>query len=382
MKVLVITNLFPNKMQLTRGIFNKQQILELAKSCELKIVAPIPWHNFSKVPLREKIDGFDVYHPRYLLIPKIARSLYGFLFFLSLIGKIRRLYKEFKFDCIFATWAYPDAFGSYLIAKALNIPIVIKVHGSDINIYSKYLLRRKMIVWALNRSNKVISVSNALKNQMIKIGVLEEKILVIPNGIDANLFKPIDRQECRVKLKLPVDKKIFLFIGNLVPIKGVKILIEAFSKFAYLNPDTLLLIVGDGPLEVSLRRRVEELGDTEKVLFLERCSHDKVPIYMNACDIFCLPSLNEGCPNVIIESFACGIPVVASNVGGIPELIVDGQNGFLSLPDNFDDLYKTLMKTVFHVWDRNKIREQVAAYSWKRNAALLHIAILKTVSDN
>ena len=120
MKILIITNLFPNSAEPARGIFNKQQFLELAKFCELKVIAPVPWHKSRGIPGREAIDDIDVYHPRYFMIPKICRSLYGFFFYFSLLPKIKKLYKEFEFDAILATWAYPDAFGSYLIAKTLK----------------------------------------------------------------------------------------------------------------------------------------------------------------------------------------------------------------------------------------------------------------------
>jgi len=369
MKILIITNLFPNSKEPTRGVFNKQQFLELAKQCELKVIAPIPWHKLSGVPARETIDGIDVYHPGYFMIPKIARSLYGLLFCLSLLPKIRRLYKKFKFDAIFATWAYPDAFGSCLIAKALKKPIVIKAHGTDINSYTRYFLRRKMIVWALSNSDKVIAVSSALKDQMVRIGVPSEKIEVIQNGVNTDLFKLMDQAECRGKLKLPFDKKIILYVGNIVKAKGVDVLIDAFVR---LTGDILLIVVGDGPYEKTLRARAGELGIEENVIFAGRVAHDEIRYYMNACDIFCLPSRCEGCPNVLLEAQACGLPVVASRVGGIPELIKTTNVGSMVKSDDVNELSTALLDALSKKWDKNLIRNSVAGYSWTDNASKLY----------
>ena len=299
MKLLIITNLFPNSVEPERGIFNKQQSVELAKLCELRVVAPLPWYRKGAIPQKEDVDGIKTYHYRYFMTPKIGRSLYGFFFYLSLLPKIKRLYKEFEFDAILATWAYPDAFGSYLIAKALKKPIVVKVHGTDINSYTRYFLRRNMIVCALSNSDKIIAVSSALKDQVVRIGVSSEKIVVIPNGVNTDLFKPMDQAECRRKLELPINKKIVLYVGNMVKVKGIDVLIEAFAR---LSSDVLLVLVGDGPLEPMLRLRVKELGIEGNVILSRRTTHNSVPFYMNACDVFCLPSRDEGCPNVVLEA--------------------------------------------------------------------------------
>jgi glycosyltransferase involved in cell wall biosynthesis/peptidoglycan/xylan/chitin deacetylase (PgdA/CDA1 family) len=367
MKLLIITNLFPNKKEPTRGIFNKQQFFELAKLCELKVIAPVPWHKAQGIPGREAIDGIDVYHPRYFMIPKIGRSLYGIFFFLGLIGTVRRIKQVFCFDSILATWAYPDGFAASLLARLLKKPLVIKVHGSDINISTRYFIRRKMIVWALNSSEKVIAVSAALKEEMVKIGVPSEKIVIVPNGVDAELFKPMDQAECRKKLELPLDKKIVLFVGNLVRVKGVEALVSAFAD---LRVSALLVLVGDGPLEGILRAKVKELNIKNRVIFAGRITHDAIRNYMNACDIFCLASLNEGCPNVALEAMACGKPVVATKVGGLPEIVTD-ETGLLVEPQNVSALADELSAALERAWSVDAIRKEALRFDWKRSAEML-----------
>ncbi|MDP2929912.1 MAG: glycosyltransferase family 4 protein [Candidatus Omnitrophota bacterium] len=389
MKLLKITNLFPNSAEPTRGVFNKQQFVELAKLCELRVAAPLTWYYKEAIPQEEDIDGIKTYHYRYFMIPKIGRSLYGIFFYLSLLPKIKRLYKEFKFDAILATWAYPDAFGSYLIAKALKKPIVVKVHGTDINSYAchvpersewymaRHFLRRKMIVWALSKSDKVIAVSGALKDQMVRIGVPSEKIVVIPNGVNADLFKPMDQVECRRKLGLPFDKRIVLFVGNLVAVKGVEALVSGLAGWRVCG---LLVLVGDGPLEGMLRAKVKELGIEDRVVFAGRKAHDEIRYYMNACDVFCLPSLNEGCPNVLLEAIACRKYVVATRVGGIPEIIESDETGIMVEPGRPVELAEAINKGLEISQMSGRTSSERRSYTWKQSAEMLE-GVLRAVDQ-
>lgn len=391
MKILVITNLFPNKKEPTRGVFNQQQILELAKLCELKVVAPVPWapnlktnknwYAFSQVPRREQIKGIEIFHPRFFTIPKFGRSLYGPLFFFSLLNKVKGIYYGFKFDAIFVTWAYPDGFGSFLISKVLNKPIVIKVHGTDINVYTKYVLRRKMITLALKNCNKVISVSEDLKRRMIDIGVPEEKILVIPNGVDRELFKPMDKECCRRDLSLPASGKIILYVGNLCSIKNVEYLIEAFCEVFEKIKNAMLIIVGDGCLKKKLIKQVANAGLTGKVIFGGRRRYDEIPLWMNSSDVLALPSINEGCPNVVLEALACGKPVVASRVGGIPEIITSDDYGFLPLPRNYEELAKALRESLNKPWDYDKIRNKSLEFNWGESAKKIKMVIENSLKN-
>lgn len=373
MKVLVITNLFPNSKEPTRGIYNKQQFLELAKLCELKVVAPLPWHYKRGIQHREDISGIDTYHPRYFMIPKVGRSLYGLFFYLSLRKFVKNVQEDFKFDLIFATWAYPDGFGSFLIARALRKPIFIKVHGSDIDVHTKYWLRRKMIGYALRNSNKVVAVSSALKEKIAGMGIPKDKIAVISNGVDSNLFKPMSQKECREKLNLPHDKKIILYIGNLKKDKGVIDLLEAYHKLDKLQKDgNILVFVGEGTLRNELEEKAAGLMLNGAVRFAGTRFHNEIPIWINASDVFCLPSLHEGCPNVVLEALSCGKPVVATEVGGMSEIITSQDFGILVKPNRPASLMQALTKALNKNWHYQKIREEYSKFSWMDNAAILN----------
>ena len=394
MKILAITNLFPNSSEPTRGMFNFQQLKELAKfpEVEIKIIAPIPWFprlniirrwaKLVEIPEKETIGGFEVYHPRYLVIPKIFRCLYGFFFFFGVFKVAKDINKIFKFDCILATWAYPDGFGSYLISKILKKPIVIKIHGTDINSYIKYYFRRKMICYTLKHSHKVIAVSDALKKKVIEIGVPEERIIVIPNGINTDLFRPMEKENCRKELDLPIEKKIVLFVGNLKPEKGLSTLIKACNQINKVEDKKyLLVILGDGQLQKTLKNKVNQLNMMDIVRFEGRKPHDEIPIWINACDVFCLPSLNEGCPNVVLEALACAKPVVATNVGGIPEIISSESLGILVEPMNWESLAKAIIKALGKSWDYSKLKKSCWKYSWSENVVDLKVILENSLNS-
>jgi glycosyltransferase involved in cell wall biosynthesis len=278
------------------------------------------------------------------------------------------MYRIFKFDLLFVPWVYPDGVGTSFIAAGLGVPIVIQALGSDINVHAKYPLRKRIIVRALGNVDKVIAVSDALKAKIVSLKVPEEKIISIRNGVDRALFRPMDMNTCRNTLSLPSDGRVVLFIGNLVPIKGISYLIEAFATGTFLRQKTRLIILGDGPLNGYLKRKAADLGLNDIVMFMGSRSHNEIPLWMNACDIFCLPSLNEGCPNVVLEALACGKPVVATRVGGIPEIIQSSDCGILVRQGNATELTLALEKALSKKWDRDLLQKSAQIMSWQENA--------------
>ena len=388
MKVLIITNLFPNSRQPGRGIFNQQQFKELAQLCDLKIIAPLPWcppfklfarwDNCAQVPDKETMEGIEVFHPRYLVTPRVGRSLYGFFFYLGIIQTMKKVAQDFPFDIILATWAHPDAFAGMLAAKHFKKPLVIKVHGSDVNLFSKYFWRRLMMRRAFEHSQKIIAVSSDLKEKIKHLGILEDKIAVIGNGVNTQIFKPMDKAECRKKLSLPAQQKLVVFIGNLVEVKGIKFLIAAFRD---LSHDVTLRIVGEGGLRPMLEEQVKELNLSQRIVFTGRCPHNDIPVWMNAADIFCLPSLNEGCPNVVLEALACGTLVVASRVGGIPDMITSPEQGILVAPQDSKGLAQAIDTLITKVKGKQK-NEAILKRSWNDTAREVYQVLTQALIKN
>ena len=388
MKVLFLSNLYPNSQDLGRATFNRQKIARLKNSCEVVVVAPIQWFPFkwvfdkkiSKIPAEEIIDGLTIYHPRIFYIPKLFRLSYGWLYYLSIRSFIKKLDNQYNFDVIYASWVYPDGFAAMKSAGLLDKPFIVEALGSDINIYSKTFFRRRIISRVLSCVDKIVAVSEDLKKEIVKLGVLEEKIEVIYSGIDHSLFSPLEKEQAREALGLTYKGKIIVCIGNLVKIKGVQFLLEALTKLKLL--DYKLFIVGKGRLEKYLRQRIESLGLQERVEMIGAIPHEKVPLWMNACDLLCLPSLSEGVPNVILEAFACGIPVVANKVGGVPEVISDERAGLMTVAANPKELAISVDDALRKTWDRGYIRSQALRFSWENNSRELFNLLRSACASN
>jgi len=390
LRILVITNLFPNHKESNKGVFMKQALLEMVKLSYLEVIAPVPWFprilkSFSYRGLNsdilreEAVDGIKTYHPRWLVIPKIGRVLYGFYFFLSILPLCKRIQRKSNFDVIYSPWVYPDGFASVLIAKVLKRPVILHALGCDVNQYTKFFLRRQLIKWSLRHADLVISVSHAIRIKMLGLGVPEGKIRVIANGIDKNLFKPLNQQECRKKTGLDINEKIILFVGSLEAVKGIEFLISSFHllKQKYAK-NVKLVIIGKGSLEDEIKKQIEYLELQKNIMMVGEVKHDNIPNWMNASDVFCLPSIREGMPNVILEALACGKTVVATTVGGIPEIITDPKLGVLVPPESAEYLCNAFIDILnFPVSNITRCQHK-SVISWAEHAKLLLSQIQST----
>jgi glycosyltransferase involved in cell wall biosynthesis len=187
---------------------------------------------------------------------------------------------------------------------------------------------------------------------------------VIPNGYDEKVFKPFSSLEARKKLGLPLSKKVLLSVGNLVDVKGHTYLIDAMRMVFSKRNDVILVIVGSGSLKETLQRKTRELGLDGKILFAGQKKHEEIPVWMNACDVFILPSLCESFGVVIIEAMACGKPVVGTRVGGIPEIIRRDDVGILVKPADPESLSEGILETLDREWVTETILEYARQYSW------------------
>lgn len=330
MKVLFVSNLFPNALEPTRGMHNAQQVAALARLCSVRVVAPTN----AAVP-----DAPNVLHPRFRHIPLLSRPFNGWLFARAIEPVVRRQ----QFDVVLVNWAYPDAYGVMLLAAKMNFPFATTVQGSDVNVFFDNPARKRQILRALRVSRAVFCRSEALRT---KLAGEDIEATTVYNGIDRQKFRPLDRAECCRKLGLDPARKRVLYVGNLLPVKGPTVLAQA-------RVDAEVIFVGTGP---------------EPVKSVGARPHDEIPVWMNASDVLCLPSLNEGMPNVALEAMACGLPVVASRVGGVPEVVREGVNGLMVPAGDAPALGAALQKALTTKWNRDAIRQSVARFDWDVNA--------------
>jgi len=340
MRLLFVSNLFPNPVEPVRGVFNAQQVAALSKLCEVTVVAPTG-HSFQD----QTRGGVRVIHPKFFHVPFLSRPWNGWLF-ARCIESVLRLE---RFDMVLASWAYPDAFGVMLVAEKQGFPFATNVLGSDLNALFERPNRKRQILRALRASRVVFAKSKALQARLEVEGI---ESVVDYNGIDREKFRPLDRAEACRKLGLDPKRRRVLYVGNLFPVKGPGFLARAAEELSEVE----VIFVGSGTEKIRAGRCV---GARQ---------HDEIPLWMNASDVLCLPSLNEGLPNVVLEAMACGLPVVASGVGGVPEIVQEGVNGLLTPPGDAVALAATLRRALSRSWDAPAIRQSVAAFDWDQNA--------------
>jgi glycosyltransferase involved in cell wall biosynthesis len=376
MRVLAITNLFPNARQPNRGVFNLQQFAALSQCCDLRVVAPIafqPWRDgwTRPVPYEEQWQDLPTRHPFFLYTPGFGRALHASLMYLSVRRSVLQVAREFQPDVLLAPWAYPDAVAAALLARKLRRPWVAEVLGSDINVMAAEPLRRAQIRWALRQASCTMAVSRALKERLVEIGVPGNTVRVLHNGVDVHRFQIADQAQARQSLALPLDRRIVLFVGNLLRSKGAGDLLEA-ARTLVVDRDSapLVVLVGAGDDREWLDAHVQQYGLAEHVQLVGARPHAEIPRWIAAADLLCLPSHREGCPNVVLEALACGRPVVASAVGSVPDLI-DVYCGAVVPPQAPEDLAAALRTVLSREWSATALRARVAGLTWEENARTL-----------
>ncbi len=384
MNILTFTTLWPNAEQPNFGIFVKHRVAALSKldGVHVRVVAPIPetgllpravltrsfrWQQMSRVPERETIDGLQTFHPHYLVTPKLGMRFYGSWMARGAWETVQRLHAEQPIDLIDAHYVYPDGYAAALIGERLNIPVFITARGTDINLFSRMPAIRLKIINALNRADGVIAVSESLKQRMIELGVIGQKIAVIGNGIDREVFYPRGRDESRRRLGLDAEDRIILTVGALVPLKGIDRLIDAMV----LLPDrkrVKLFVIGEGVERRRLESQISALGLRDTVFPVGAKPQAELADWYSAADLFCLASHREGCPNVVIEAMACGLPVVASDVGGIREMVGRDCGKLIANP-TAENLAEEITSALNFDWDWQKIAERGGSRSWAEVAS-------------
>ncbi len=331
MRVLALTNLYPSPCLPTRAPFNRQQFRLLGGRHPVAVIAPLAWteefrarrHGSPALPpgRRVELDGLTVDHPRFYVPPRLLQQTYGWCFQVSVGPTFRRRVAAFRPDLIYATWAYPDGWAAVRLARQVGLPVVIQVHGSDVLLLTRSRKRRRLTFDALRAADGVVAVSRDLADRVIAEGVPAERVRVVYGGVDPALFHPGSKSDARRRLGFdPSDDPLILFVGNLLPVKGVDVLIDACATLEAAGKRFRCHIIGQGPLGVPLQARIDRLGLGERMKLIGPKPQSELPDWYRASDLLVLPSHSEGVPNVLREASACGISCVASRVGGVPEV--------------------------------------------------------------
>ncbi len=373
-RLLVFSTVFPNTAQPHHGIFVRERMRGLpglAEAVEVRVVAPAPWFPFvsglrpgfrPEVPREEVQDGVRVLHPRFLSIPGLAKSLDGVLLFLGSLPALIRLRKEFRFDAIDAHFVYPEGFAAVLLGKVFRVPVLVTLRGM-LPLLAPFRLRRPQLRFALRKAARIVAVSRSLKEDAVRLGIDPDRVRVIENGIDPELFRPLDRKEARRSLGLPEDGPLLVSVGTLSPRKGFHLVMEAMTR---LRPDLRFAIVGgdgaEGAMESELRALATRLGVEDRVIFAGPRGRAELASWYSAADLFVLASGHEGCPNVVLEALACGTPIVATPVGNVAELVTPDVG--IVAERKVSDLATAIDQALSRDWDRAAIRARIEPRTW------------------
>jgi glycosyltransferase involved in cell wall biosynthesis len=278
---------------------------------------------------------------------------------LATLPTVRRVRESFRFELIDAHYYYPDGVAAALIGGWLDVPVTITARGTDINLIPRSRVPRAWIRWAARRSDASIAVCEALRREMVELGIDERRIQVLRNGVDLDLFRPLDRSASRAQLELGPGRWL-LRVGQLIQRKGHDLAIRALAEL----PGWSLLLAGEGPLRRELQALATELGLSDRVRFAGAVPQAQLPTYYSAVDALVLASSREGWANVLLEAMACGTPVVASPVWGTPEVVAAPAAGVLMKERSASALVTALQHLLDHYPDRHDTRAYAEAYDW------------------
>lgn len=364
LKICVVTHDFPTHEQPYRGAPIWRTLTRLREHAQLSVYCPVPECPALLKPLTagrifghypaapEQVSGgLQLHALPYFAVPAVTHSRNG----RSIERKLKSVLQSERPDLVLSYWIYPDSYAAVRAAEQFGIPAVVCSRGSDLKIVERSRAVRKSIRYTLAHAAAVVTVSDDLARTAERLGARSEKIITIPNGIDSSVFFWRPPTEVRSELNVGSDVRLVSFVGRLVAGKGILPLVEAMAQLHRSRPGGWkLVIVGEGPLSGSLAQRVSALGIIEHVRFTGAQPAADVAAWLNASDVFCLPSESEGCPNVIRESLSCGCPVVGTGVGGVPEM-VDEHSGILLKENNPAVLAEALERACDSVWDRQDI---------------------------
>ena len=393
--VAVFSLLFPSEAQPQAGLFIRERMFRIANRCRVVVVSPRPWFPFQGLirrfrphfrppaPRFEEQEGVEIHRPRFLSVPGVFKTLDGLLLALGSYGTFRRLKKEGRVQVIDAHFAYPDGFAAGLIGRRLGLPVCVTLRGTEVRFVRNIALSRQ-VRRALQRAARVFSVSQSLADLAVGLGIPGEKITVVPNGVDVEVFHPLDRNMARRDLNLPLDARILVSVGALVERKGFHRVIELLPRLKERFPQICYLIVGgpspEGDWSTRLHELAARLGVADCVRFTGPLPPAMLKVPLSAGDVFVLCTRNEGWANVFLEAMACGLPVVTTDVGGNREVICRPELGTIVPFGDSEGLFQALSDALIRRWDRGALLGYAAANDWNERVERLETAFTQIVN--
>jgi teichuronic acid biosynthesis glycosyltransferase TuaC len=384
--VLVWSSLFPGPAQPQAGIFIRERMFRVAHELPLTVISPQPWfplqglirrfrpHFRPNLPASERQSGIEVLRPRYFSVPGVLKQFDGVFMALGARRTVQRLKRKGQVSVIDAHFGYPDGYAASLVARWEKLPFTVTLRGTEPR-HSRDSALRKRLVAGLMQARRVFAVSGSLKAVAVGLGVPETSIRVVGNGVDSGRFQPMARNEARRPLGFAADARILITVGGLVERKGFHRVIACLPDLCQQFPDVHYIAVGspgpEGDYSAKLRAQVAELGLGNRVHFLGALAPGEVQRAMAAADVMVLATRNEGWANVLLEACACGVPVVATDVGGNAEVICRDDLGTIVPFGDHEALLAAVRDALQRDWNRSSIRRYAEENDWNVRVPIL-----------
>lgn len=383
LRLLTFSTLYPNPQQPNHGVFVENRLRHLIASGAVHstVLAAVPWfpgRGAGRGDMAEVVQrhGITVHHPRFLAVPGVGMYTNPYALYQAAKACLRRMVRAgFQFDLIDGHYLYPDGVAAVWLGRTFGRKVVLTARGSDTSQLPAYRGPGGLIRRAIADADALIAVSAALKTGLTALGAPEGKVTVLRNGVDLRQFRPVDDREA-ARAELGLDRPTLLSVGHLIPRKGHHLTIEALCSL----PEHMLLLVGDGPERQALEALAARLGVAQRVRFVGPEPHARLPLYYTAADVMVLASSREGWANVLLESMACGTPVVSTPAWGSREAVAAAEAGIVVDESTPVAIAAAISQLAAAPPDRAATRAYAERFSWDATTAG-QIALFRRVLD-
>jgi glycosyltransferase involved in cell wall biosynthesis len=380
-KICLVSHLFPCDRQDYKGNFVRDLAVELSyRGHEVHVVTPMR----PGAAKEETIDGVFVHRYAYygwrrgLQLGQLKGNSTLLLSSLILLGTIRCLLSVIKYnsDLVHAYWVVPAGLIGLIVGKLTRIPVVATAAGSDLTSAPKSRLPRLLTSLTLKNLDRVLPVSTPMKKIAMELGSPGDRATVIhgPVGIDTGDLKKAVQQPLTENYE-----RSLVYVGNLTAPKRAETIIRALQKVTEMDAECRLIIIGEGNLRPSLEALADELGLKEQVHFCGALPHEEVLEMLQGADVFVHCSDHEGLGMAIMEAMGAGLPVVASRVGGVPDLVREGETGFMIPPDDVEKYAEKILILLHNDQLRQELGSNARHFAEKHLNKQTILAQLETV---
>jgi glycosyltransferase involved in cell wall biosynthesis len=385
MRLLFTSSAFPRPQDPSRAPYNLRLCEALAEAHDVIVVSPVPWTKWRAVARGHHRVGTlrDVRYPLFVYPPAILRDSHAWCMRHSMRRVVRSALAGRPPDAVVSYWTYPDGAAAADLAGELQAPVVMMVGGSDVEVLAQHADHRQRIAHTLRRADAIVATSCSLRQSIQSLGVDPDRIAIVRRGIDRGTFHPAERDAARQSLGISPAERTLLWVGRLDPVKGPDLLVEALALIDTRGSvEWRCHMIGDGAMRNALTMLIARRSFNGRITLAGALPPPVLARWYQAADAVVISSRSEGLPNVLLEAKACGVPVVATDVGGVRELLDENDrlvppNDPAALAAAVSDLIRNQPRV-----DASLLAARSPLPSWRDSAAALTTVIARVVASS